>query len=163
MSRILYTLVFVLLFLFTSPLNAQQMGMPQVMPAEDVSQQELEQFVDVAMDLQGIRVEVDSLMTVKLDEEGMSAQRFRQIMMGQQDPNTPPVELTTEEEQQVGRLQTFLQQVSMEAQQKQMQVIQEAPMDQMRFQGIAKALQTDKELAIRFQAVADSMEAASAQ
>jgi len=155
--QILSTLLFLML---STTLYAQQMGMPQIPAAENVSQQELEEFAAVAMDLQGIRVELDSLMIAKLDDEGMSAQRFRQIMMSQQDPNTPAVELSTEEEQTVATMQTFLQQVSNQAQQKQMQAIQESPMEQMRFQSIAKALQTDKDLAMRFQTVADSLQAA---
>lgn len=160
MQRTIQTLGILLFLLLSTTLHAQQMGMPQIKAAENVSQQELEEFAAVAMDLQGIRVELDSLMIAKLDEEGMSAQRFRQIMMSQQDPNTPAVELSTEEEQTVATMQTFLQQVSNQAQQKQMQAIQESPMEQMRFQSIAKALQTDKDLAMRFQTVADSLQAA---
>lgn len=162
MKRFTYVLFIIFItagFSINGTVNAQQMGMPQVTPAENVSHQELEQFVDVAMNLQGIRAELDSLMITKLDDEGMSAQRFRQIMMSSQDPNAQQIELTTEEEETVGRMQTFLQQVSMQAQEKQLQAIQNSPMDQMRFQRIAKALQTDKDLAMRFQAVADSVEA----
>jgi hypothetical protein len=147
------------LFLSTTvTLAQQQMQMPQVQPADSVSDQELEMFVDVAMDIQGIKVEADSMIMDKLDEEGMSQQRFRQIMMSQQNPNAPQVDLTTEEQETLKVMQSFLQDVSMKAQQQQLAAIQESEMSQQRFQSIAMALQQDKDLAMRFQEMAQEME-----
>lgn len=158
-SKAVKALLFTLL-LSTTAISAQQMQMPQVQPADSVSDAELKKFVDVAMDLQGIRVEADSLVGDRLEEEGMTQQRFRQIMMAQQNPNQS-VELTTEEEETVASMQSFLQEVSMTAQQQQMKAIQQSELSQQRFQSIAAALQQDRDLAMRFQQMAAQMEGGS--
>lgn len=146
------------LIIGTTSAWAQQMQMPQVQPAQSVSDAELTKFVDVAMDIQGIRFEADSLLMGRLEEEGMTTQRFQQIMMAQQNPNAPEVTLTTEEEETVANMRGFLQELSMNAQEQQLKAIQASDLNQQRFQSIAMALQQDKELAMRFQELIDEME-----
>ncbi len=145
------------LFISAASLSAQQMQMPQIQPADSVSDAELAQFVNVAIDLQGIRFEADSMIVGRLEEEGMSTERFQQIMMAQQNP-AQSVELTTDEEQTVANMQSFLQEVSMKAQQQQMQAVQNSELTPQRFQSIAAALQQDQDLAVRFQEMAAEME-----
>lgn len=148
------------LFLMPALVQAQQpMQMPQVQPAKDVSEAELEQFAETATEINGIRMEMDSLVTDKLDDEGISSDRFREIMMSRQNPNAPQPELSTEEEEIVGRLQTFLQQLNTQVQQQQMTAIQNSDLSAQRFQSIAMALRTDQELAARFQEKIDEMNA----
>lgn len=134
------------------------MQMPQIAPADSVSDAELEQFVLIAQELQGIRMELDSLVVGKLEEKGMSTARFQEIMQSQQNPQTTDVELTTKEEETVANMQSFLQQASMKAQQQQMQSIQNSELSAQRFQSIAQAMQSDKELAMRMQTMAMEME-----
>ena len=109
-------------------------------------------------ELQGIRMELDSVVIAKLDEEGMTTERFQEIMQSQQNPQKSEITLTTEEEKTVANMQTFLQQVSMKAQQQQMESIQNSDMSAQRFQSIAQAIQTDRELAMRMQALATEMD-----
>tara|TARA_R110000868_G_scaffold306734_1_gene567996 strand:- start:29496 stop:29981 length:486 start_codon:yes stop_codon:yes gene_type:complete len=143
----------------TTALVAQQMQMSPVAPVDSVSEAELEQFVSVAMDFQSIRMEMDNLIIDKLDEVEMPVERFQEIMMSQQNLQAPEVTLTTQEEQKVANLQTFLQEISVKAQQQQVASIQESEMTQQRFQSIAQALQTDQELAMRFQEMIAEKEA----
>ncbi len=146
------------LIIGSTVITAQNMPMPQTAPADSVTDVELEQFVIIAQELQGIRMELDSVVIAKLDEEGMTTERFQEIMQSQQNPQKSEITLTTEEEKTVVNMQTFLQQVSMKAQQQQMESIQNSDMSAQRFQSIAQAIQTDRELAMRMQALATEMD-----
>lgn len=145
------------LIIGSTTLVAQNMPMPQIAPADSVTDLEIEQFVSIAQDIQGIRMEMDSLVIAKLDDEGMSTARFQEIMQSQQNPQASDITLTTEEEETVANMQTFLQEIGMKAQKDQMASIQNSEMSMQRFQSIAQAMQTDKELAMRFQEKAAEM------
>ncbi len=146
------------LIICSTAVAAQNMPMPQIAPADSVSDSELEQFVIIAQELQGIRMELDSLVVAKLEEEGMSTARFQEIMRSKQNPEGEEIELTTKEEETVANMQSFLQQASMSAQKQQMQSIQDSEMSAQRFQSIAQAMQSDKDLAMRMQTIAMEME-----
>lgn len=146
------------LIICSTAVAAQNMPMPQITPADSVSDSELEQFVIIAQELQGIRMELDSMVVAKLEEEGMSTARFQEIMQSKQNPEGEEIELTTKEEETVANMQSFLQQASMSAQKQQMQSIQDSEMSAQRFQSIAQAMQSDKELAMRMQTMAMEME-----
>ena len=146
------------LIICSTAVAAQNMPMPQIAPADSISDSELEQFVLIAQELQGIRMELDSLVVAKLKEEGMSTARFQEIMQSKQNPEGEEIELTTKEEETVANMQSFLQQASMTAQKQQMQSIQESEMSAQRFQSIAQAMQSDKDLAMRMQTIAMEME-----
>jgi hypothetical protein len=146
------------LIICSTAVAAQSMPMPQIAPADSVSDSELEQFVIIAQELQGIRMELDSMVVAKLEEEGMSTARFQEIMQSKQNPEGEEIELTTKEEETVANMQSFLQQASMSAQKQQMQSIQDSEMSAQRFQSIAQAMQSDKELAMRMQTMAMEME-----
>lgn len=151
--------VFILtLIIGSTTITAQNVPMPQIAPADSVSDSELEQFVLIAQEFQGIRMELDSMVVAKLEEEGMTTARFQEIMQSQQNPQTEDLDLTTKEEKTVANMQSFLQQASMKAQKQQMQSIQDSEMSAQRFQSIAQAMQSDKELAMRMQTMAMEME-----
>lgn len=146
------------LIICSTAVAAQNMPMPQIAPADSVSDSELEQFVIIAQELQGIRMELDSMVVAKLEEEGMSTARFQEIMQSKQNPEGEEINLTTKEEETVANMQSFLQQASMSAQKQQMQSIQDSDMSAQRFQSIAQAMQSDKDLAMRMQTMAMEME-----
>lgn len=146
------------LIICSTAVAAQNMPMPQIAPVDSVSDSELEQFVIIAQELQGIRMELDSMVVAKLEEEGMSTARFQEIMQSKQNPEGEEIELTTKEEETVANMQSFLQQASMTAQKQQMQSIQDSEMSAQRFQSIAQAMQSDKDLAMRMQTIAMEME-----
>lgn len=147
------------LIIFTTGIAAQQaMQMPQVAPADSVSDTELELFIEVAKDIQGIRMELDSMIIAKLDDEGMSTERFQTIMMSQQNPQAEEIVLTSEEEGTMAMMQTFLQEAGMNAQKKQLALIQNSEISQQRFQSIAVAMQTDQDLVMRFQKMATEID-----
>jgi len=146
-----------MLLIGSTTLVAQNMQMPQIAPADSVTDVEIEEFVSIAQEIQGIRMEMDSLVMAKLVDEGMSTQRFQEIMQSMQNPQASDVTLTTDEEETVANMQSFLQEISMTAQKDQMASIQNSNMSQQRFQSIAQAMQTDKDLAMRFQQIAAEM------
>lgn len=156
-SKIVKAVVLTLVIGSTA-ITAQNMQAPQITPADSVSDAELEQFVLIAQELQGIRMELDSVVIAKLDEEGMSTARFQEIMQSKQNPQAEELTLTTKEEETVANMQTFLQQLSMKAQQQQMESIQNSELTAQRFQSIAQAMQSDKDLAMRMQTMAMEME-----
>jgi rubrerythrin len=144
-------LIIAMLMLSTAAVQAQQMQMPQIAPAKDVTDAELEQFVEVAKEFQEISVATDRMLIAKLEELGMSGQRFQEIMMARQNPTAPQVELTPLEETTMKNMQSFLQELSASMQQQQIEAVGNSELSEQRFQGIAMALQTDEELAERFQ------------
>lgn len=87
-------LIIAMLLLSTAAVQAQQMQMPQIAPAKDVTDAELEQFVEVAKEFQEISIATDRMLIAKLEELGMSGQRFQEIMMARQNPTATQVELT---------------------------------------------------------------------
>jgi flavorubredoxin len=146
-----------LIFVSTTTIAAQNMPMQQIAPADSVTDSEIKQFVLLAQKLQAIQMEADKLIIAKLEEEGMSTQRFQEIMQSMQDPQSSSVTLSTEEEKTVANMQTFLQELSTKAQQDQMASVQNSDMSQERFQSIAQAMQMDKNLMMRFQEIATEM------
>ena len=155
-SKAVKALLLTIVLATSTTLAQQQMQMPTVVPADSVSDEELNDFVSTAMKLQGVKMQTDQKVVAKLQEEEITVQRFQQIMMSKQNPNAQ-VELTEAEEESMQVIQPFLQQVSMEAQQQQMQIVQQSELSQQRFQSIAAALQTDQELAARVQELAQQM------
>lgn len=156
-SKIVKAVVLTLIIGSTA-ITAQNMQMPQIAPADSVTDSEIEQFLTIAQDIQEIRMEMDSVIIAKLGEEGMSTERFQEVMQSQQNPQAGEVTLTSREEETMATMQTFLQQVSVKAQKQQMESVQNSEMSTQRFQSIAQAMQTDKELAMRLQAMASEME-----
>jgi len=146
-----------LIIVSTTTIAAQNMPMQQIAPADSVTDSEIKQFVLLAQELQAIQMEADKLIIAKLEEEGMSTQRFQEIMQSMQDPASSSVTLNTEEEKTVANMQTFLQELSTKAQQDQMASVQNSDMSQERFQSIAQAMQMDKNLMMRFQEIATEM------
>lgn len=154
--------LFVFILFGGTTLFAQQMQMPQVQPVENVTDAELQKFVDIAMSLQAIGMEADQKVVARLEEEGMTTQRFQQIMMAQQNP-TQDASMTTEEQTTITNMQPFLQEVSMSMQQQQLVVIQDSEISQQSFQSIAAGIQTNQELAERFQELTAEIEGAEDQ
>ncbi len=161
-TKALKAVILTVILSTTTVLAQQQMMPPQIAPADSVSDGELKDFVEVAMEMQDIRMEMDSLVIARLEVEGMSTQRFQEIMMAKSNPDaTQNSSITAEEEKVISGMQSFLQEVSMKAQKQQLEAIQQSELGQQRFQSIARALQTDQQLAMRFQQMAMEMEAAA--
>lgn len=148
-------LIIALVLLSMGALQAQQMQMPQIAPAKNVTDTELEQFVEVAKEFQEISIATDNMLIAKLEEVGMSGERFQEIMMARQNPTAPQVELTPLEETTIKNMQSFLQELSATMQQQQIEAVGNSELSEQRFQGIAMALQQNQELAERFQALVE--------
>lgn len=158
-SKALKAILLTIILGTTTVLAQQQIMPPQISPADSVSDGELEHFVKIAMEMQEIRMHMDSLVIARLDEEGMSTQRFQQLMIEQSNPDaTQSSSITDEEKKVLDDMQSFLQEVSLKSQQQQLAVIKQSELSQQRFQSIALALQTDEQLVKRFQQKAMEMD-----
>lgn len=139
--------------------QGQQMQQMQNNAADSISDAELENFVEVAQQLQVIGQDVQSKAQNLLKDEGMEFQRFQQIMMSKQNPQMAKnVEVTDEEEATINKVQPELQKIQQQAQQRQMSTIQESELSLQRFQQIAQAVQSNPKVMQRFQKMSASSE-----
>lgn len=124
----------------------------QQTPATDVTDQELENLLALTKDAQVIQQELSQKQQAILEEEGMEVQRFQTIMLSMQNPQAADsIEVTKEEEETVAEIQPKITKAQQDAQQKFVVVIEENELTQQRYQQIVQTLQTDPELAQKFQ------------
>lgn len=155
------TISFMLFGLASSALaQGQGQGMPpnmqQEMPDIEVSDEELNDFVDVTMDAQQVQSEAQSEMIELVEESGMTVDRFNEILSGMQQGNT-------QEDMEVGdeEMETFdgvieeLEVIQQGVEEKIVGHIEDKEMEVERFQEINMALQMDQELQQRYQALAE--------
>lgn len=132
--------------------QGQQMQQMQNSQADSVTDQELKTFVETTQELQGIQQDIQSQVQDMVKEEDIEFQRFQQIMMSKQNPQMAKnVEVTDAEEEAIQKLQPKLQEISQEAQKKQLAIIQEKGLSPQRFQQIAQAVQSNPQMMQRFQ------------
>jgi len=126
---------------------------------DSVTDTEIRQFIETANEMQKIQQNLQQKIFGVLQEENMEPQRFQRIMQSRQNPQAQnSVDITDEEQKIIDKIEPQLQTMSQEAQQQQLQVIQNSELEQQRFQQIAMALQTDQALAQRFQKMAMEMQ-----
>ncbi|MCC5925628.1 MAG: DUF4168 domain-containing protein [Bacteroidetes bacterium] len=133
-------------------MGGQQPQMPAYAQSDDVSDEEIVKFANIAEALDEVQADVDRQVLSAINAEGMSTERFEQIAMAQQDPQAAAqLDLTEEEMEILGKVGPVMQQITMEAQQKVLAKIEEEEMSVERFQMIAMGTQMDAELAQRIE------------
>jgi hypothetical protein len=141
-------------FAVTSAL-AQGMGqqqMPDVPTSEDVSEEELNKFVDTITQLEPIQVQFQSDVQSLVQEYDISMERLQQLMMAMQNPQmAQQVEMTDQEREQIQEIQPKVSELQMEVQEEMAQKIQENGMNMQRYQAIMLGAQQDQELMTRLQ------------
>ena len=146
--------LFVVSFLF---INAAVSQVPQTQQQGqqnidiEVSDEELETFIKVSGELQGMNMEMRQKMGQIVKDNGMEMQRFQEIARGKQQGQD--VETTKEEEKAYTAIQKEMQQESKKMNTKMQEILDNYSMDRKRFMNISKALRQDKELQNRFQKV----------
>jgi len=134
---------------------AQGMGqqqMPDVPTSEDVSEEELNKFVETISELEPIQVKLQSDMQQVIQDKNISIERFQQLMQAMQNPQmAQQIEITDEERQQVQEIQPDLNDLQMKAQEEMVQKIEENDMDMQRYQAIMMGAQQDQQLMTRLQ------------
>lgn len=134
--------------------QGQQMQQQQAQP-DDITDEELENFVTIFNQSQEIQEKSQEKLEGILEDEDMDLQRFQTIMMSQQNPQMgDSVEMTEEEEETIERIQPQLMEINQESQQEFVEVIQDNGMEPQRFQQIMQAVQSDPDVAERFQEIA---------
>src|SRR5690606_7755555 len=83
------------------PAQMQQQQQKQATP--DISDEELQKFVDAFQEIQVENQKIQQKMIAEIQEEGMEVQRFSEIQQAQQNPNQE-VEMTAEEEEAIESL-----------------------------------------------------------
>lgn len=141
-------------FAVTSAL-AQGMGqqqMPDVPTSEEVSEEELNKFVDTITQLEPIQVQFQSDVQSLVQEYDISMERLQQLMMAMQNPQmAQQVEMTDEEREQIQEIQPKVSELQMQVQEEMAQKIQENGMNMQRYQAIMLGAQQDQELMTRLQ------------
>lgn len=124
----------------------------QTQPAEDVSDQELEAVVDIALQAQQIQQKMQMEMQQLVQDSDLSMQRFQMIYMSKQNPQmADSINVSAEEEKAFQALQPELQKLNTNAQQQIDAVVQESEITQQRLKQIQQAFQADQQLQQRFQ------------
>jgi len=138
--------VFLVLFFLSGTLFAQVQQRQGVDP-DDISDQELEKFVDIALKVQPIGQEMEAKLQERVEEEDMKFQRFQQIFISKQNPQAAQdINITEEEEKIFQKLQPEIQKIIEDSQKKQMSVIQESDLTLQRYQQLAQAIQTNPDI-----------------
>ncbi len=155
----------VMLFSLTLAMNMQAFaqGMPptmqQDMPDIEVSDQEMEQFVEVTFDAQRIQMSAQEEMVEMVEGAGLSVERFNQILTGmQQGQSQSDMGVEDEEMQRFDTVIEDLEVVQQQVEDNISQVIEDKGMEVDRFQEINMALQMDPELQQKYQEIAQRME-----
>lgn len=134
-------------------MGGQQPQLPPYAASEDVSDEEIVKFANIAEALDEVQADVDRQVLAAINAEGMSTERFEQIAMAQQNPQAAAqLNLTEEEMEILGKVGPVMQQITMQAQQIVLAKIEEEDMTVERFQMIAMGTQLDAELAERIEA-----------
>lgn len=130
----------------------QQQQMPDVPTSEDVSEEELNKFVETISELEPIQVQLQSDMQKVIQDQDISVERFQQLMQAMQNPQmAQQVEITDEERQQIQEIQPELSDIQMKAQEEMVKKIEDNGMDMQRYQAIMMGAQQDQQLMTRLQ------------
>lgn len=131
--------------------QGQQQQQAQSINPDSVSDKELKKFANAANEIQGLQRDAQKQLMSILDEEGMQPQRFQKIMMSQQNPQMAQnVQVTEKEEKIIQKIQPKLMKINQQMRQQQMKVIQEKEITMQRFNNLAQAIRSNKELNQRF-------------
>lgn len=147
-SLLLIGATFVISSAFAQGMGQQQM--PDVPTSEDVSEEELENFVTTISDIEPIQVQLQSDVQELVQKHDISMERFQQLMMAMQNPQmAQQVEITEEEREQIQTIQPDLSDLQMKAEEQMIEKIEDNGMNVQRYQAIMMGAQQDQELMTR--------------
>jgi hypothetical protein len=157
-----YTFLIVLgVIIGSNPLFAQQQQMPpqpKPLSADEISKEDLQMVAHVSSAIQNIQMEADKKVRSMLKEEEMEYTRFQEIMRAQQNPQAASkADMTEDEKATLQKVQPKLMQISQETRQQYMGAIEDEGLTPQKFQQLAQAIQTNPEVAKRFEEVRTEM------
>jgi len=139
--------------LFSFPAQAQfDMPQQQTPPQIEVSDEELELFIDASMNAQTVQMQSQQEMIAIVDEEGIEVNTYNEIMQAQQmGQSLEDIGVTESDIEKFERAQEQIQVVEERMERDLTQAVEEEGMEMERFQEINMAIQQDPELQQRAQ------------
>lgn len=138
--------------LFAVPVHAQ-FEMPQQPPSQiEVTDSELELFIDASMNAQSVQAQSQQEMIAIVDEEGIEVSTYNEIMQAQQMGQ--PLDDLGVSEEEIEKFESAheqIQEVEVRMERDLAQAIEDEGMEMDRFQEINMAIQQDPELQQRIQ------------
>lgn len=126
--------------------------MPDLPTSADVSDDEVVQLASTIEQLEPIQMEAEEKIAETLESEGITIERFQQMMMAMQNPQmADQVNITEEEMQKVQQLQPELMEIQGEAEQQITEKIEDNGFTMDRYRSIIMGMQQDAELLERLQ------------
>ena len=142
----------------SSPQGLPMPGQEQLMQqAEDVTDEELNQFMSAIEQMQIINQSAQQEMIGAVQQEGMEVQRFSEIMQSQQDPNQE-ANATSQEMEQYAAVNKSIEEVQIRVQQEMEEKIVESGLTLDRYQEIGAIVQSSPELQQKLQSMLPSAE-----
>lgn len=125
-----------------------QQQQPQPIPADSVTEADLNQFVAIYKEFQPIMMEAQKKqMQMVQQADSITVQRFNEIMRAQQTGQMQNMQLTGVEKRAIQRLQPKMMQLRQQIQKQQMQIIQDSEMGMTRFQRMDVTIGNNPEIA----------------
>lgn len=130
------------------PLDQQ---MQQNSQARNISDEELEKFVDIDMQLQPMQQQAQQEMIETVEQKGMKVEKFQQIAQSQQQGNT--ADFSENELQKFSEINEELAVIDSQLQQDMISKIEEEGVSIERYQQIAAAVNQDQGLQQKLQKI----------
>ena len=139
--------------LFSLPAQAQfEMPQQQAPPQIEVSDDELELFIDASMNAQTVQAQSQQEMIAVVDEEGIEVSTYNEIMQAQQmGQPVDDLDVSGEDLERFESAHEQIQEIEVQMERQLAEAIEDKGMDMERFQEINMALQQDPELQQRAQ------------
>lgn len=136
------------------PQQQMQPQQPEAPSPDEISDDELLTFAETSDAIRPIQEEAQMEMRGVIEEEGISIQRFQQLMMAMQNPQmADQVEMSADEEQSIQEMEPKLVEIESAAADEISSEIENQGLDVNRYQAIYMSLQQHPELMERLQAM----------
>ncbi len=143
-----------LLFVFMAVSAQAQFEQPQ-QPAQDipeVSDQELQVFVDASIKAQQIQTEAQMEMIGIVEDEGLDVETYNEIMQGMQMGQSPEdLEVSSDQIERFEKASEMIGEIEQEMEGELISAIEDEGMNLDRYEQIFTAIQTDPELQQKMQ------------
>lgn len=144
---------------FSLPVQAQFQMPPQEAPQIEVSDEELELFIDASMNAQTVQMQSQQEMIAIVDEEGIEVNTYNEIMQAQQMGQSPEdIGVSESDLEKFERANEKIQEVEVRMERDLAQAVEDEGMEMERFQEINMAIQQDPELQQRAQQIIQEMQ-----
>jgi hypothetical protein len=131
-----------------------EMGVPPQADLPEVTDAELETFVDTILELEPIQEKANEEIEEVIQEEGFTLERFQQILMAMQNPQLAgQVNVTNDEQEKLAEMQPKLMQIQMDAEEQMIAKIEDGGLSVERYQQITQSIQQREDLQEKFEAL----------